>query len=247
MKIGFIGCGKMAAALIKGVLKSRLCKPADITISDVHAPSAEKLRAETGVSSVLSNAEVLGASDIIILAVKPGDALAAIQGVTTQQMESSMRWAWQSVLAKHELGAFVEALDRKHALKDALQPEIFSGLRLFVRLQKLLVRSLLDLNEVRNLKDLLNSPETPPDAVVALNHRHDLCSVCFVSNNLKPSANQNGLSIACDQRINQRIGQQIYRQTGPSAHRFARSSMTRTREWGSVISINAWFPLTVKK
>ena len=30
-----------------------------------------------------------------VLAVKPGDALAAIQGVTTQQAESSMRWARQ--------------------------------------------------------------------------------------------------------------------------------------------------------
>ena len=37
MKIGFIGCGKMAAALIKGVIKSGLCKPADITASDVAA------------------------------------------------------------------------------------------------------------------------------------------------------------------------------------------------------------------
>ena len=96
MKLGFIGGGKMAAALIKGVLKSGLCAPADITVSDVHAPSAEKLRADTGVTVAASNAELVGASDAIVLAVKPGDALAAIQGVTTQQMESSMRWAWQS-------------------------------------------------------------------------------------------------------------------------------------------------------
>ena len=95
MKLGFIGCGKMATALIKGVQKSGLCKPADITVSDVHAPSVEKLRTETGVTSAASNAEVVSASDVIVLAVKPGDALAAIQGVTTQQMESSMRWAWQ--------------------------------------------------------------------------------------------------------------------------------------------------------
>jgi pyrroline-5-carboxylate reductase len=95
MKIGFIGSGKMAAALINGVLKSGLCKPADITISDVHVPSAEKLRTETGATLAASNAEVVGASEVIVLAVKPGDALAAIQSITTQQMESSMRWAWQ--------------------------------------------------------------------------------------------------------------------------------------------------------
>ncbi len=95
MKLGFIGGGKMAAALIKGVLKSGICTPADVTVSDVHAPAVEKLRGETGVTIAASNAEVVGASEVIILAVKPGDALAAIQGLTAQQMESSMRWAWQ--------------------------------------------------------------------------------------------------------------------------------------------------------
>jgi pyrroline-5-carboxylate reductase len=95
MKLGFIGGGKMAAALIKGVLKSGICTPAEIAVSDVHAPTAEKLRGETGVMIAASTAEVVGASEVIVLAVKPGDALAAIQGATSQQMESSMRWAWQ--------------------------------------------------------------------------------------------------------------------------------------------------------
>ena len=95
MKLGFIGGGKMAAALIKGVLKSGICTPAEITVGDAHAPTAEKLRGETGVTITASNAEVVAASEVIVLAVKPGDALAAIQGVTSQQMESSMRWAWQ--------------------------------------------------------------------------------------------------------------------------------------------------------
>jgi pyrroline-5-carboxylate reductase len=96
MKLGFIGGGKMAAALIKGVLKSGLCTPADITVSDVHIPSAEKLRDETGVTLANTNADVVAASDVVILAVKPGDAIAAIQSVGTQQKESSMNWAWKS-------------------------------------------------------------------------------------------------------------------------------------------------------
>ena len=100
MKLSFIGCGKMASALIKGVIKSGLCKPEEVTASDVHTPSAEKLRAETGITIAASNTDVVAASDTIVLAVKPPDALTAIQGVTTQQMESSMRWAWQGGGAK---------------------------------------------------------------------------------------------------------------------------------------------------
>ena len=74
MKIGFIGCGKMATALIKGVLKSGLSQPSDITASDVHTPSADALAKETGVKAVATNVEVVDASDAIVLAVKPGDA-----------------------------------------------------------------------------------------------------------------------------------------------------------------------------
>ncbi len=95
MKLGFIGCGKMATALIKGVLKSGLCSPADITVSDVHASSVKKLSTETGVTAAGSNTEVVSASEAILLAVKPADALTAVQSLTTQQMESSMSWAWQ--------------------------------------------------------------------------------------------------------------------------------------------------------
>ena len=95
MKIGFIGCGKMATALIKGVLKSGLSQPSDITASDVHTPAADLLAKETGVKAVATNVEVVAASDAIVLAVKPADALAAIQNLTSQQSEASMRWAWQ--------------------------------------------------------------------------------------------------------------------------------------------------------
>jgi len=95
MKLGFIGCGKMAAALIKGVLKSGLCKPADITASDAHAPTADKLHQETGVTLAAGNVEVVAASDVIVIAVKPGDAIAAIQSLVMQQVESTMSWAWK--------------------------------------------------------------------------------------------------------------------------------------------------------
>lgn len=81
MKLGFIGCGKMATALINGVIKSGLSTPGDITVSDVHSASAEKLAASSGVKAVATNAEVALAADALVLAVKPNDALAAIQSL----------------------------------------------------------------------------------------------------------------------------------------------------------------------
>ena len=95
MKLGFIGCGKMATALIQGVIKSGLAKPEDLTVSDAVSVAMENLARSSGAKSVGSNMEVAAASDVIILAVKPGDAVAALQSMSAGTMESTMRWAWK--------------------------------------------------------------------------------------------------------------------------------------------------------
>lgn len=95
MKLGFIGCGKMATALVHGVQKTGLCSAGDIFLSDAIPAAAQKLAAETGATSLASNAEIVGASEVVVLAVKPGDAITALKSVSGGQMESTMRWAWK--------------------------------------------------------------------------------------------------------------------------------------------------------
>ena len=95
MKLGFIGCGKMATALVQGVIKSGLAKPEDLTVSDAVPAAMENLAKTTGVKAVGSNVEVAAVSDAIVLAVKPGDAILALQSMGTGAMESTMRWAWK--------------------------------------------------------------------------------------------------------------------------------------------------------
>src|SRR5262245_61674934 len=96
MKFGFIGCGKMATALAQGVLKAGVCAPGDLVLSDAIPAAAEKLAKATGGTGAASNAEVLATADVLILAVKPGDAIAAVKSLPAGQMESTMRWAWKS-------------------------------------------------------------------------------------------------------------------------------------------------------
>jgi pyrroline-5-carboxylate reductase len=78
MKTGFIGCGKMASALIQGVLAAKVCEPADVVVHDRVAEPAEVLGTESGIRVVRSNRDVASASDVIVLCVKPEDALAAV-------------------------------------------------------------------------------------------------------------------------------------------------------------------------
>jgi hypothetical protein len=47
MKYAFLGGGKMAGAFIRGMLRAKLCAPADITVSDHFAPGLEALAAAT--------------------------------------------------------------------------------------------------------------------------------------------------------------------------------------------------------
>lgn len=71
MKIGFIGCGNMASAMIGGIIKNQVTAPADILASAKTAASREKKKEELGIALTADNREVAGFADVLILAVKP--------------------------------------------------------------------------------------------------------------------------------------------------------------------------------
>jgi pyrroline-5-carboxylate reductase len=70
-KIGFIGAGNMAGALIKGLLRAEVCKPADICVSDVAATQVQKLRRQFKVIGAANNRTVLRNARTVVLSVKP--------------------------------------------------------------------------------------------------------------------------------------------------------------------------------
>ncbi len=87
-RVGFIGAGKMATALARGLCAARFTSTDRIVASDV-VPQARQLFAdETGARVVDSNAEVVSASQIVILAVKPqqmSGVLSELNGKVTPQ------------------------------------------------------------------------------------------------------------------------------------------------------------------
>jgi len=71
-KIGFIGSGNMATALIKGILKSELVAPDAVFASDVDIDKLENLEREFGINIIFkNNKKLVDDTDVIILAVKP--------------------------------------------------------------------------------------------------------------------------------------------------------------------------------
>lgn len=70
-KIGFIGSGKMANAIIKGIIDSNFCEAKNIFVSDLNKEALEKVKEEFKLNTTLENAEVVKNSNVIIMAVKP--------------------------------------------------------------------------------------------------------------------------------------------------------------------------------
>ena len=70
-KIGFIGTGKMASAIIKGTVAKGVFKKDEIIASNIHEASRERARKELGIEVTGSSAEVAEKADVIVLAVKP--------------------------------------------------------------------------------------------------------------------------------------------------------------------------------
>lgn len=69
-KIAIIGGGNLGTAIAEGLLKSKFCKPSDITITKRKIITLQKL-GDRGVKVTANNAEAVSSSELIILAVKP--------------------------------------------------------------------------------------------------------------------------------------------------------------------------------
>lgn len=87
MKLGFIGAGNMAQAMIGGVLGSGLLQKDDIIASAATQNTIEKVQKQYGIRTTLNNREAADA-DIVFLAVKPaycGQVIEEIKDTVSEQ------------------------------------------------------------------------------------------------------------------------------------------------------------------
>lgn len=69
-RIGFIGAGNMASAILGGALRRSAVRPENVYLSNPHVEKAASFRAK-GVHVTASNVEVADAAGILVLAIKP--------------------------------------------------------------------------------------------------------------------------------------------------------------------------------
>src|SRR5271157_2282690 len=80
-KLGFIGGGNMAEALVRGLIAQRIFDFADIVVSDVDAERTRKLSRELRVQAISDNGEVVKNARAIVIAVKPQTIAAVLDGI----------------------------------------------------------------------------------------------------------------------------------------------------------------------
>lgn len=71
MKTGFIGCGKMAEAMISAMTASGVLKPAEILASDIDRNRLGLMKKRYGIGVVRDNKKVADETRTVFLAVKP--------------------------------------------------------------------------------------------------------------------------------------------------------------------------------
>lgn len=69
--LGFIGCGNMAQAMLKGILAKGLYDGSQVIVSRRNSLALEQIRTELSVETTTDNREVAKKADILFLAVKP--------------------------------------------------------------------------------------------------------------------------------------------------------------------------------
>ena len=99
-RLGFIGGGKLAGSVIRGLVRAKYCPPSEIMVSEPNEAARRTLESELGVSGAAENAEVAKRADIIFIGVKPavvvpalGDIASLIEGKLVVSLAAGTRIA----------------------------------------------------------------------------------------------------------------------------------------------------------
>jgi len=88
-RLGFIGAGKLAGSVIRGLMRAKFCSPAEIVASEPNEQTRAALKNETGVDLTAENAEVAEKAEVIFIGVKPPMVLPVL-GKLKEQLQNKL-------------------------------------------------------------------------------------------------------------------------------------------------------------
>src|SRR5213082_3770306 len=78
-RLGFVGAGKLAGSVIRGLIRAKFCPPGEIIASEPNEETRTALQKETGICLTAENAEVAERAEVIFIGVKPAMVLPVLQ------------------------------------------------------------------------------------------------------------------------------------------------------------------------
>ena len=81
LKLGFIGCGKMAGAIIKGISGSCSAKNFELIGSEVNSEIAQLASDRLGIEVISDNMELAKRADVLLIATKPAYVLNVLEEI----------------------------------------------------------------------------------------------------------------------------------------------------------------------
>ena len=114
MKVAFIGGGKMAEAILHGVLSGKLAAPKDISVGEPVAERREYLSSHFGVAADADNLKSALGADLVVLAVKPQD-LGSVMGQLKGHLDSQQ--AALSIVAGAKMDTLTQGLGHKSVVR----------------------------------------------------------------------------------------------------------------------------------
>src|SRR6476659_362771 len=75
IRLGFIGGGKLAGSVIRGLVRAKYCRPSAILVSEPNESGRQILEHELGIIGTADNVEVADKAETIFLGVKPAVVL----------------------------------------------------------------------------------------------------------------------------------------------------------------------------
>jgi len=80
-QLGFIGAGKLAGSVIRGLMRAKFCAPEKIIASEPNEQTRRALKKETSVAVTGENVEVAQKAEVIFIGVKPPMVVSVLTGL----------------------------------------------------------------------------------------------------------------------------------------------------------------------
>jgi len=166
--IAFFGAGRMASAMIGGLIKGGICAPDQIICTSADDGTGEALAARTGIRFTRDPAELLAGADTVVLAFKPQQ----LKDVTPQVAAQAAGKRILSILAGSTIArlraVFPDAANIVRAMPNT-PGQIGAGITAYASMRPLDDAARADIEAILGaLGEVLQLPEEQLDAVTGV-------------------------------------------------------------------------------